>query len=144
MRRVRELLAVCITLCCLAAWAEQRPVIVSVADLALNPRILDGHLVRVRGWLAVGWEGDKFLYDPASATHKIVSYRDPALWFYFKPGYERQVGDAIKPFMGHVEGTLTGYFHFVPDKKSRKKDLFDPGPLQLEVIAVYDVGKEVH
>jgi len=34
-----------------------------------------------------------------------------------------------------VAGRFVGYFHFVPNKKGRMKDVFDPGPLQLEAIA---------
>ena len=61
LRITQEVLAVCFALCCLTAGAQQRPVIVSLADLARNPRMLDGNLVRVRGWLSLEWEGDNFL-----------------------------------------------------------------------------------
>ena len=144
MQRLRQLLyAVCIILCCLIARAQQRPTIASARDLELNPRILDGQLVRIRGRLGIGWEGDNFLYDlPSSVAYQKTSRRPAAVWFYAKPGYEHQVWDAIRPTPGYFHGTLTGYFHYEPYKRYRHRGVFDPGPLQLEVIEVSDVEKE--
>jgi hypothetical protein len=99
--------------------------------------------VRIHGRLGIGWEGDNFVYDlPSSAAYKKTSRRPAAVWFYAKPGYEHRVWEAITLGPGYVRGTLTGYFHYEPYKKNRMKSVFDPGPLQLEVIEVSDVEKE--
>jgi hypothetical protein len=126
------------TLWCAISLAQQTPTAVTVANLSSNQRKFDGHLVRIRAWLIFGWEGDDFLYDPPRPVHPSSS---PAVWFYCNPNYEQQAcanmrkwGDGLR-----VLGTFTGYFHFVPSKKRRMKDVFDPGPLQLEVISVSDL-----
>jgi len=62
------------------------------------------------------------------------------VWFYYKPDHERRVWDAIRFGGPPLLGTFTGYFHFVPHQKSRTKDVFDPGPLQLEVKGISDLG----
>jgi hypothetical protein len=113
----------------------------SVAELSKAPRKFDGRLVRVRALLEFGWEGDNFLSDPsAPASRNTPSRRPVSVWFYCKPDHERQVFGAISAGDRRVLGTFTGYFHFVPDKKSRTKDVFDPGPLQLEAIGVSDLS----
>jgi hypothetical protein len=72
----------------------------------------------------------------------MPSHRPPSVWFYCKSDRERQVWGAINFGRPRVLGTFTGYFHFVPDQKSRMKSVFDPGPLQLEVIGVSDLGTQ--
>ena len=144
MQRIRQfVLMVCITLCCVVCFPQGLATIASVADLSKNPRKFDGRLVRVRAWLAFGWEGDNFLFDSMEpASRKMPSQRSASVWFYCKPDHERKVWDTIKFGGPPVLGTFTGYFHFVPDQKSRMKDVFDPGPFQLEVIGVSDLGTE--
>jgi hypothetical protein len=141
MQRIRQFsLMVCIIMCCVVSVGQKLPAIGSIADLSRNPRKFDGRLVRVRAWLAFGWEGDNFLSDSSEpASRSMTSHRSASVWFYCKPDHERPVWDTIR-FSGRpVLGTFTGYFHFVPDQKSRMKDVFDPGPLQLEVIGVSDL-----
>jgi hypothetical protein len=117
--------------------------IASVGDLSNNPRKFDGRLVRVRAWLAFGWEGDNFLVDSSEAEpSNMHSHRAPRVWFYSRSDRERQVWDAVNFGGPPVLGTFTGYFHFVPDPKSRMNGMFDPGPLQLEVIGVSDLGSQ--
>jgi hypothetical protein len=117
------------------ALAEEIPTAVSITDLSRNPSKFDGRLVLVRARLAFGWEGDNFLFDPSAAVEKEdVSHRSPSVWFYCKPG--QRICSAISPDNRPVLGTFMGYFHFVPDQKSRMNDVFDPGPLQLEAIGV--------
>jgi hypothetical protein len=67
-------------------------------------------------------------------------FRTASVWFYCKLDRERKVWDKIHSGGPPVLGTFTGYFHFVPDQKSRLKDVFDPGPLQLEVVGVSDLA----
>jgi hypothetical protein len=113
----------------------------SIVELSNNPRKFDGRLVQVRAWLEFGWEGDNFLVDPsASAPPRLNGRRPISVWFYLMPGHERLVDDAmIRAHGGRVLGTFKGYFHFLPDKKSRTKDVFDPGPLQLEATGASDL-----
>jgi hypothetical protein len=118
---------------CAVSAGQELPTIDSVAGLSKNPRKFDGHLVQVRAWLTFGWEGDNFLFDSAKL-------RRPSVWFYCKPDREREVWGTLQFGGAPVLGTFTGYFHFVPDQKSRKKDVFDPGPLQLEVVGVSDLA----
>ena len=133
----------CITLCSVNSLPEGLPTITTVADLAQNPGKFDGRLVQVRAWLAFGWEGDDFLFDSMEPEpHGMHSHRPPSLWFYCKPDREKQVWDKMSFGGPPVQGTFTGYFHFAPDQKARMKDVFDPGPLQLEVIGVSDLGTQ--
>ena len=60
------------------------------------------------------------------------------MWFDCKLDREHKVWDTIQLGGPAVLGTFTGYFQFVPDQKSRMKDVFDTGPLQLEVVGVCD------
>jgi hypothetical protein len=69
---------------------------------------MDGRLVRVRARVLVGWEGDNFL------------------------GLDAAFG---KIHAGPVF-TFIGYFHFVPNEKSRRKSVFDPGPPQFSANSV--------
>jgi hypothetical protein len=136
--RQRILIMLCTVLCCVVSVGQELPTIASVADLSKNPRRFDSRLVQVRAWLAFGWEGDNFLFD--STEPEPHNMHSPHVWFYSKPDHERKVWDTIKFGGPPVLGTFTGYFHFVPDQKSRMKDVFDPGPLQLEVIGVFDLA----
>jgi hypothetical protein len=43
---------------------------------------------------------------------------------------------------GFVTGTLTGYFHFISSSKGRAKDVFDPGPYELDVTHVAVISIE--
>jgi hypothetical protein len=142
LQRIRQFaLMVCIILCCVVSFGQELPIIVSVAGLSKNPRQFDGRLVRVRAWLAFGWEGDNFLSDSSKpASRNMPSHRPASVWLYCKPDRERQVWGTVGFDGPPVLGTFTGYFHFVPDQKSRMKDVFDPGPLQLEAIEVSDLG----
>ena len=71
---------------------------------------------------------------------KTADFRAASVWFYCKRDRERKVCDTIQFSVSPVLGKFTGYFHFVPDQKSRLKDVFDPGPLQLEVVGVSDLA----
>ena len=116
------------------ALAQQIPTVVTIADLSLHPLRFDGRLVLVRARLVSGWEGDNFLYDPlVTLDGNMASALPVSVWLYCKPGQEQEVyGDVWGD--RRVLGTFTGYFHFVPDRKSPTKEVFDPGPLQLEAI----------
>jgi len=128
MRLIRPgLLLTFLTLCCCASWAQELPLLVTVADLSQRPLRFDGHLVSIRARLEFGWEGDNFLVDPSEPSRHDNS--GPHVWLDCDPLHEQQVCD--EAFKKHPAlATLTGYFHFVPDKKHRAKDVFDPGPLQ--------------
>ena len=127
-------------LLCSISLAQQIPTAVTIAYLSTNPQKLDGQLVRVRAILVMGWEGDNFLYDQPTAVVPKTSGPPAMLWFYCDGQHERQIYAAIKPGNRRVLGTFTGYFHFVPDKKSRGKDkLFDPGSLQFSATGVSDL-----
>ena len=141
MRRVHQFaLMLCIIMCTAVSVGQELPAIASLADLSKNPEKFDGRLVQVRAWLAFGWEGDNYLFDSSDpAPRKMPSHPSASVWFYCKPDHERQVWDTVKFGGPPVLGTFTGYFHFVPERKSRLKDVFDPGPLQLEVIRVSDL-----
>jgi hypothetical protein len=126
---------------CAISTGQEQPTTTSVLELSKNPRKFDGHLVQVRAWLAFGWEGDNFLFDSAKpAPSKTADFRAASVWFYCKPDRERKVWDTIQFGGPPVLGTFMGYFHFIPDRKSRIKDVFDPGPLQLEVVGVSDLA----
>jgi hypothetical protein len=124
------------------ALAQQIPTVVSIMDLSLHPLRFDGRLVIVRAKLVLGWEGDNFLYDPlVTLDGNRASALPISVWLYCKPGQEQEVyGDVWGDRRGL--GTFTGYFHFVPDQKSRMKDLFDPGPLQLEAIGISGLASQ--
>ena len=115
-----------------------RPTIVSIAYLSTHPREMDGQLVSVRAWLQFGWEGDNFMWDEPRVAASTASDARPSLWFHVDPAYERRVFGVL-PSNLPVVGTFTGFFHFVPDKKSRTNEMFDPGPLQFSVITVSDL-----
>jgi hypothetical protein len=124
-----------------SALAEEIPIVTSIIDLSLHPLRFDGCLVLVRARMSFGWEGDNFLSDPSIPFDP--PYGRPAVWYYHKPdrpplvyGHELLFNSAPIATPDHTVGAFTGYFHFVPDEKSRIKDVFDPGPLQLEVIRV--------
>ena len=142
MQYVRQFgLTVCLVVFCVASTGQELPTTVSVPELSKNPRKFDGHLVQVRAWLALGWEGDNFLFDSEKpAPRKTADFRAASVWFYCKTDRERKVCDTIQFGGPPVLGTFTGYFHFAPDQKSRMKDVFDPGPLQLEVVRVADLA----
>jgi len=141
MRYIRyQVVAVYFVLACIASVAQESAT-VSLADLIQNPLKFDGRLIRVRAWIELGWEGDNYLVDrPAMLPRTIKSRRPVSVWFYSKAGHERQVWNVINAGDRRIQGTVTGYFHFVPDQKSRMQDVFDPGPLQLEAIGVSDIG----
>jgi hypothetical protein len=122
------------------ALAQQVPTVASITDLSLHPLRFDGRLVLVRARLVFGWEGDNFLFAPSAPPEREMASRlTPSVWFYCKPDHERQVYGAMRLSDRRVLGTFTGYFHFVPDQKSRMKDVFDPGTFQLEAIGVSDL-----
>jgi hypothetical protein len=109
---------------------------------------MDGKLVRVRARYEPGWEGDNFLVDPPGAVVQKgkVSRAAARLWIYCDPRYAWLVCGPVyvASLRGH-EGaldTFIGYFHFVPDKKSQKKDVFETGLLQFSAISVSDVGQQ--
>ena len=145
MRRASErflTLFVYTTLCCSISSAQTKPIDVAVRDLSQTPRKFDGLLVRVRARAVVGWEGDDFLYDPPEqASGNKRPGRAEAVWFYCNAENGRQVYAAIDRMNSFTMATFTGYFHFVPDPKNRVKHMFDPGPLQLEIVSVSDVAK---
>jgi hypothetical protein len=143
MQHIRQLAlyVVCVMVFCDVSTGQELPTTASVLVLSKNPRKFDGHLVQVRAWLAFGWEGDNFLFDSAKpAPRKTADFRAASVWFYCKRDRERKVCDTIRFSVSPVLGTFTGYFHFIPDQKSRLKDVFDPGPLQLEVVGVSDLA----
>ena len=144
MRRMRlQTLLICIVLCCPFSFAQYGPMVVSVASLSQNPREFDGRLVSVRASLVFGWEGDNFLYDSSDLSPgKTPPRNKPRVWLYCRPGYEKPVYDAVPRSFEPVRGTFVGYFHFVPNKKGRADSMFDPGPLQLEGIAVTETGSQ--
>jgi len=100
-----------------------------------NPQKFDGRLVSIRAWLLYGWEGDNFLFDAQSIKPGKALRGEPRAWFYCRPGSERLMDSGVEKGYPRVAGRFVGYFHFVPKKKGRMKDVFDPGPLQLEAIA---------
>jgi hypothetical protein len=133
-------LLVCVMLSCIVSTGQELPTAASVTELSKNPRNFNGHLVQVRAWLVFGWEGDNFLFDSQKpAPRKTADFRAASVWFYCKPGDQGKVCDTIQFGVAPILGTFTGYFHFVPDQKSRRKDVFDPGPLQFEVIGISDL-----
>jgi hypothetical protein len=138
MRIIRQqMLVIFLILCCCASRAQEGLRVVSVADLSQNPLKFDGHFVSVRAWLEFGWEGDNFLLDRLEPSHRNTNR--PRVWLYCDSEHERQIyGAANSPGRQPVLATFTGYFHFVPSKKARMKDVFDPGSLQLEAIRVSD------
>jgi hypothetical protein len=142
VQQIRQFaLLACVMVFCVVSTGQELPTTASFPALSKNPRKFDGHLVQVRAWLVFGWEGDNFLFDSAKpAPHKTADFRAVSVWFYCKPDRERKVWDTIQFGGPPVLGTFTGYFHFVPDQKSRMKDVFDPGPLQLEVVGVSDLA----
>jgi hypothetical protein len=88
----------------------------------------------------MGWEGDNFLSDSSElASLRVPSHRPMSVWFYCKPDHKQQVCDTVSLVGSPFRGTFTGYFHFVPDQKSRMKDVFDPGPLQLEIAGIFEL-----
>jgi len=130
----------CLALSWIPSFAQSGPAVVSIESLSQNPRTFDGRLVSVRASLVFGWEGDNFLYDTTGVgPDKTLPHHKPSVWFYCKPGYEKIVYSAVPYNVRPVRGTFVGYFHFVPKQKGRIKDVFDPGPLQLEVIGVTSV-----
>jgi hypothetical protein len=91
--------------------------------------------------LTFGWEGDNFLFASAKpAPRKTTDFRAARVWFYCKPDREGKVWDTIQFSGPLILGTFTGYFHFAPNQKSRMKEEFDPGPLQLDVVGVSDLA----
>jgi hypothetical protein len=139
MRVIQKILLISFTLTlCFPSWVEESPHVVTVAELSRNPAKFDGRLVSVRAWLEFGWEGDNFLLDRSEPSHRNTSRSH--VWLYCDPEHNRQVYGAVNgPVRRPVLATFTGYFYFIPDKKSRVKDVFDPGPLQLEATRVSDV-----
>lgn len=121
------------------AVAQQSPAFVTVPYLSQHPLIFDGHLVRIRAWLAMGWEGDNFLFDDSALPDRNTLLHGPAVWVYSKRDLGPLVYGEPPPGSQCVLATFTGYFHFVPDPKSRIHDVFDPGPLQLEIIHVSEL-----
>jgi hypothetical protein len=140
MRHVRQFaLMFSIMVCCVSSVGQEFST-TAIANLSRNPRKFDGRLVRIRAWVLIGWEGDNFLSefaDPASLS--TPSDRPTSVWFYCKPDHDGKVCDTSRYMGRHVVATFTGYFRFVPNQKSRMKDVFDPGPLQLEVIGISDL-----
>jgi hypothetical protein len=136
MCRIRQrILLILLALCCCTSRAQEIPRVTSIGELSRNPLKFDGHFISVRAWLDFGWEGDNFLHDRAEASHR--SPARPRVWLYCDPGHDQLVYGALN--VGDrrpVLATFTGYFHFVPVKNSRMKDVFDSGPLQLEAIRV--------
>ena len=133
-------LLVCVMLSYIVSTGQELPTAASVTELSKNPRNFNGHLVKVGAWLVFGWEGDNFLFDSQKpAPRKTADFRAASVWFYCKPGGQGKACDTIQFGVAPMLRTFTGYFHFVPDQKSRRKDVFDPGPFQLEVIGISDL-----
>lgn len=123
------------------AAAQKSPTVASVAELSTYPLKFDGRLVVVRARLAFGWEGDNFLFDPSASTEaSMASPTQASVWLYCKPGNNCQPDRAVKGSDRSILGTYVGYFHFVPDYKARRQEIFDPGPFQLEGIGAFDVA----
>ena len=138
MNRIRRLtLAGCIALLCAIAFAQRNPVEVTLEDLSSYPQKFDGHLVRVRALLVLGWEGDNFLIDPSKPTPEGFPSRNPAaVWFHCKPELQKQVYGSIRPNeRRRVFGSYTGYFHFVR-KPQIMNGAFNPGTLQFDAVEV--------
>jgi hypothetical protein len=136
----RETILMCLTLWRYAAWAQESPV-ASVVELSRNPAKFDGRLVSIRAWLEFGWEGDNFLLDRSEPSRHDTAR--PRVWLYCDAEHDRKVcSDAYNRYKRPVLATFTRYFHFVPDKKVRMKDVFDPGPLQLQAIRISDVVQQ--
>lgn len=82
----------------------------------------------------MGWEGDNFLRQ--WPEQKKIARRE--LWVYSAAGRDVEIFGELDRI--NVRGrpalfVLTGIFHFVPGW-TRGDKVFDPGPYQLEVIAV--------
>jgi hypothetical protein len=121
--------------------AQQIPTVSSITDLSLYPLRFDGRLVLVRArWYLVGKATISCLILRPLPIAIWPLVFPASVWLYCKAGQENQIYGAIWPGNRPVLGTFTGYFHFVPDQKSRMKDVFDPGPLQLEAIGVSDLA----
>jgi hypothetical protein len=143
MRRVHYFaLVLSVILCGAVSSGQEPPAIVRLAELSKTPEKFDGRLIQVRAWLAFGWEGDNYLFESSDpAPLKMPTNARGSVWLYCKPDHERQVCDAVKYSVLPVSGTFTGYFHFVPERKGRTNGMFDPGPLQLEVIKVAGLSR---
>jgi hypothetical protein len=131
------------------ALPQSSPINVTVANLSLHAREMDGKLVRVRARVEVGWEGDNFLVDPVDAVAQKGKSSNPRarLWIYCDPRYAHQVCDpvfAASASRGHegALGTFIGYFHFAPDTKSQTKGVFQTEALQFSATSVSDVVQQ--
>jgi ankyrin repeat protein len=109
-----------------------KPVKVTIVDLAKSARKYDGRLVRIDALLSLSWEGDNFLSapNPTSMPPNGQNY----VWLYCKPEYRQQVfGPVMSAGHGSVYGSFTGYFHFV-EKPHVINGTFYPGQLQFEAV----------
>ncbi len=82
----------------------------------------------------MGWEGDNYLFDPLRHRGNTFADDEPRIWFYCRPGNEKFVYGSASFGSSNMAGNFIGYFHFVPNSEGRANAMFDPGPLQLEVI----------
>ncbi|HEU5402707.1 MAG TPA: hypothetical protein VFU86_15205 [Terriglobales bacterium] len=108
-----------------------RPMDVTISNLRQNPRTFNGRLVRVWGVPAIGWEGDDVLREWPQPKKGVRR----ELWFYPKTGQDKEIFGLPEPLSVQSKSALfvfTGIFHFVPER-SRGRQVFDPGPYQLEV-----------
>jgi hypothetical protein len=119
--------------------STERPVKVTVSELAIHPQKYDGKLVCVNAVAVNGWEGDNFLIDPSKPFPlDLPSGHDPAsVWFYSKQLYSMLTNQPPAVEETIEERTLDcrdfeGYFHFVA--KPRMMGVFYPGSLQLECV----------
>lgn len=120
-------LACCLALLWLPCSAQDAPTDVSISDLSLHPEKFDAHLVRVRAFLIVGWEGDNFLIDPSKPRPTAMpSRKPPSVWLLDLTPVKAACGP-------ETVCVFTGRFHFVK-KPQMQFGTFDPGPLQFEVV----------
>lgn len=143
MQRVRYLLFPAILLTAITSAVGQSPRIVSITEIARGPGKFEGSLVTIKGCLVFGWEGDDFLFDcTAISGDGLPKPGKPRVWLYAELQNQRRVFGALERAGRPVSGEFTGYFHFVPSKESRLRDVFDPGPYQLQAIWAVELPQE--
>ena len=115
---------------------------ISISSLSQDPWTFDGRIVSVRASIAMGWEGDNYLFDPLRHRGNTFADDEPRIWFYCRPGNEKVACGPASFGSSNMAGNFIGYFHFVPNSEGRANAMFDPGPLQLEIIGATETGSE--